>query len=219
MWPSGILLAAHGTRSAQGRAVVEQLRSQLEQRLSEPVRLGWVDVAEPHVDELIAPGDLVVPAFLGAGYHVKHDLPRSVARADGAVLTAHLGPHELVLDAVHQRVVEAGGPWPLTLLGWAGSSDPESRAEAGTAAALLASRWGVTVRVVTPAELPQAVAAGRAEGFERVGVASYLLAPGFFADKLADGGADGCSAPIGAHPCLVDLLCERVRAPLALRTA
>lgn len=218
MAPGGVLLAAHGTRSAAGREVVEQLRAQLEDRLDEPVRLGWVDVVEPHVDELLRPGDLVVPAFLGCGYHVRHDLPRSLGRVEQAMLTDHLGPHPLVLEAVNRRVVEAGGPWPLTLLGWAGSSDPGSRAEATTAAGRLAERWGVPVRLATPKQLAGAVEDGRTEGFSAVGVASYLLAPGFFADQLAAGPADAVSRPIGAHPFVVDLLVERVGGARAQRT-
>ena len=54
-----------------------------------------------------------------------------------------------------------------------------------------------------------AVAAARAAGAQRVAIAPYLLAPGFFADRLADAGADLVAAPLGAHPAVVDLLLFR----------
>jgi len=40
------------------------------------------------------------------------------------------------------------------------------------------------------------VTAARRGGAERVVVASYLLAPGHFHDKLADSGADAVTAPL-----------------------
>jgi len=206
----GVVLAAHGTHSEAGQACIEQLRRALQQRLAEPVRLGWVDVVEPHVGQLLRPGDLVVPAFLGAGYHVKKDLPEAIGQFPGTTMTAHLGPDPLVLAALSEHVEQAGGPWPLTLLGWAGSSDEQSREEARTAARRLAERWQVTVRLTGASRVQAGVQRGRDEGFARVGVASYLLAPGFFADKLATADCEGVAAPIGAHPLVVDLLAQRV---------
>jgi sirohydrochlorin ferrochelatase len=44
--------------------------------------------------------------------------------------------------------------------------------------------------------VPDAVAAARAAGAERVVVAAYLLAPGHFADRLAAAGADAVTAPL-----------------------
>lgn len=40
-------------------------------------------------------------------------------------------------------------------------------------------------------------------------MASWLLAPGLFHRWLADAGADIVSAPIGAHPLLVELIAWR----------
>jgi sirohydrochlorin ferrochelatase len=44
--------------------------------------------------------------------------------------------------------------------------------------------------------VPDAVAAARQAGAERVVVAAYLLAPGHFHDKLAGAGADAVTAPL-----------------------
>jgi sirohydrochlorin ferrochelatase len=48
-------------------------------------------------------------------------------------------------------------------------------------------------------------------------VASYLLAPGRFADRVAACGASVISAPIGAHPVVAELALSRYQD--ALRTA
>src|SRR3712207_9111535 len=44
--------------------------------------------------------------------------------------------------------------------------------------------------------VPDAVAAARSAGAGRVVIASYLLAPGHFHDKLAGAGADQVTAPL-----------------------
>ncbi|MFI7153274.1 sirohydrochlorin chelatase [Nonomuraea sp. NPDC050022] len=43
----------------------------------------------------------------------------------------------------------------------------------------------------------------------RLAVASYLLAPGFFHDRLAEAGADLVSEPLGADPAVVELIWHR----------
>ena len=70
---------------------------------------------------------------------------------------------------------------------------------------------GLVQRPVVPGFLtaaepsvPAAVAGLRAAGHSRVAVATYLLAPGVFADRLHSVGADVISAPIGVHPLVVD---------------
>jgi len=52
-------------------------------------------------------------------------------------------------------------------------------------------------------------------GSPGVAVATYLLAPGFFADRLAGCAADRVSAPLGAHPLLADLALRRYDQALA----
>lgn len=208
---SSILLAAHGTRSVTGRACVEGIRAALEQRLELPVRLGWVDVCAPRVAELVTDGDVIIPAFLGEGHHVRVDIPAAAALASGVSVTPHLGAdldEDLVTRALMARVEEAGGPWPSTIIGWAGSTHRHSRSQARRMAAGLARRWaarGVRVELATPRELPALVDAARNQGLP-VGVASYLLAPGFFHDRLAEAGADAVSAPLGSHPAIIEAL-------------
>lgn len=204
-----LLLAAHGTRNAEGRACVESIRAALEEYEGRPVTLGWVDVCEPYVADLVQDADLVVPCFLGDGYHVRVDIPRAARRADDVHVTPHLGPDPLVLDALADRVTEAGGPWLVTLLGWAGSSDERSVAQARGVAERLAARWGVEVRLVTPRQAAGAVEDAAARGLS-CGVATYLLAPGHFSRQLASHGVPA-SAPLGAHPAVIQALSDRIR--------
>jgi sirohydrochlorin ferrochelatase len=44
-----------------------------------------------------------------------------------------------------------------------------------------------------------------------VAVASYLLAPGVFQDRLRASGAAWVSAPLGDHPAVAALILERFR--------
>jgi len=49
-----------------------------------------------------------------------------------------------------------------------------------------------------------AVAQLRASGHDRIAIASYLLAPGVFSERLHTCGADLVSDPIGVHPLVVE---------------
>ena len=175
---------------------------------------------------------IVVPLLLTAAYHSKTDIPARLAEARAAVpgLAARyagtLGPHPLLLAALERRLAEAdpglaAGDRQRTsvVLAAAGSSDP--RANATVAA--LAARWqarGGWRRVVpayasaagpAPGEAVRALRASAADG--PVVVASYLLAPGYFADKIRaaalEAGADVVSAVLGAAPEVADVILDR----------
>ena len=60
--------------------------------------------------------------------------------------------------------------------------------------------------------VPDAVAAARAAGAPRVVVAAYLLAPGYFHDRLAEAGADVVTAPLAPDRRLVDVVLDRYSA-------
>jgi sirohydrochlorin ferrochelatase len=57
--------------------------------------------------------------------------------------------------------------------------------------------------------VPDAVTAARRGGAERVVVASYLLAPGHFHDKLAGAGADAVTAPLLPDDRIAAVLLDR----------
>ena len=137
----------------------------------------------------------VLPLLLTAAYHSKTDLPRVLARTGVRVAYGNpLGPHPLLLRALERRLPETALQNPAetgVILAAAGSSDPEANATI----ARLAARWQAAAGwfAVRPAYASatgptpaQAVTELRIAGARRVVVASYLLAPGLFADRIRD---------------------------------
>lgn len=222
-----LLLVAHGTRSSTGRRELGRLLLETRKRLAEVTcRMAWVDVQSPGPDRVLADGvpTVVVPVFLARGYHVTEDVAGACERAPGhVVLTEHLGAEPEVVRALVQRLAEAGGVGAFgadaVVLGAAGSRDESSVAETRELAGVLVGLLGVPVpaafaSTATPS-VAEAVASLREAGHQRVAVATHLLAPGFFADRLADAGADITSPPLGAHREIIDLLVRRYRENVA----
>ncbi|WP_327511496.1 CbiX/SirB N-terminal domain-containing protein, partial [Dietzia lutea] len=96
-----------------------------------------------------------------------------------------------------------------------GSSDASSIAETRALAEHLAEllRTPVTAAFASAASptVTEAVSRLRADGHRRIAVATHLLAPGFFADRLAAAGGNITSPPLGAHPEIIDLIVRRYR--------
>ena len=213
------------------------------------VRAAFLDHCAPSLPQVLgsvsAAGDpgtggpaVVVPLLLTAAYHSKADIPAQLAAAAAAlhgldvVSAGTLGPHSLLLAALERRLREAGvavddaGTRAATgvVLAAAGSSDPA----ANTTVAELAARWArergwrAAVPCYASAAGPrpaEAVRALRAGGAARVAVATYLLAPGYFADKVSDAalgaGADAVSGVLGASAEVADVVLDRYLAALA----
>jgi sirohydrochlorin ferrochelatase len=221
---SPLVIAAHGTRDDAGAEVVARLADAVGRELpGVPVRSAFVDVRPPRV--VTALGELlpdatsgepavVVPAFLGAGYHVRVDLPRQLADAGlthRTLLTPLLGADPLLVAAAEDRLRRAG--WraeDAVVLGAAGSRDERALVDVRAAAAALGVRLGTEVRVGYLASgepkmsefITQTIASARADG-RRVAAVSWLLAPGLFQSRLEDSGADIVTGPLGVHPAVV----------------
>ncbi|MEW2388575.1 sirohydrochlorin chelatase [Streptomyces venezuelae] len=232
-----LVLVAHGSRDPRALTTVTALAERIrEQRPGLAVRLGHIELNHPllteRLDELDGPGGqaVLVPLLFGRGQHVKRDIPAAAARfpALDTRVAAPLGPHPLLAEALHARLVEAG--WPdrpaaaaagargvhAVVLAAAGSRDPESAADTEAAAGLLAERLGVPVRTAyaapTPAcprGVPEALEELAAEGRTRTAVASCFTAPGRFAAQTADAAPWIASAPLGPHAALVRLVLLR----------
>ena len=212
-----LILAAHGTRSTAGVRMIHDLSSAVATRIG-PLRTAFVDVLGPNPAEVLAQANgpaIVVPAFLASGYHVHTDLPARVAesgRADVCV-TPSLGPDYALATVMRDRLLEVG--WrrgDAVVIAAAGSSDPRAQHELRWAAALLAERVGPVHLGFVAARMPRVgdvVSRLRGNGRRRVFVASYLLAPGLFHDRLAECGATAVAAPLGMHPRVVDLVVAR----------
>jgi sirohydrochlorin ferrochelatase len=208
-------------------------RRAYERGLSVPdLRVAYLGHAAPSVPQVMrtfGPDGrvTVLPLLLTAAYHSKTDLPRVLARVGTGVRVTYgqpLGPHPLLLRALERRLVEAD---PVALearghtgvvLAAAGSSDPEANATIARLAAQWQARAGwFAVRPAYASAVgctpEQAVTELRRAGARRVLVASYLLAPGVFADRIRDAsltaGAAATSAALGASPELADVVVDR----------
>ena len=163
---------------------------------------------------------VVLPLLLTAAYHSEVDLPALLAEASRARPGLDirygdpLGPDPLLLRALDRRMAEAGAAaWPAAetsvVLAAAGSARPESNEViAALARQWQAARgWRAVVPAFAAAAAPspaEAVASLRRAGARRVVVATYLLAPGFFADRIAVSarrpGRSRCPGPSVPHP-------------------
>ncbi len=187
----------------------------------------------------------VLPLLLTAAYHSKTDIPRVLARAGAGMRITYgdpLGPHPLLLRALERRLPGTALENPAetgVVLAAAGSSDPEANATI----ARLAAQWqaGTGWFAVRPAYASPAAAGGQGStaaaggqgstagldpatavtglleaGARRVVVASYLLAPGLFADRIRDAslaaGATAVSPALGAAPEVADVVLDRYQA-------
>ncbi|MDQ0387934.1 sirohydrochlorin ferrochelatase [Streptomyces sp. DSM 42143] len=219
-----LVVVAHGSRDPRALSTVRALLDRVRAlRPGLPVRLGHIELNAPLLpDTLAALGEraaVLVPLLLSRGYHVKQDIPEMAAASPArAGVAAPLGPHSLLVDALHDRLTEAG--WPAraprdgaVVLASAGSRDPESRTDTGRTAALLAERLGVPVlpayASAAAPTVPEAVRALTAHGYRRVAVASYFTAPGRFATECAAAAPWIASAPLGTHPAMAHLLLHR----------
>ena len=215
------------------------------------VRAAFLDHCAPSLPQVLGsmPADggsaVVVPLLLTAAYHSKADIPARLAAAAAArpgldvVSAGTLGPDALLLAALERRLLEAvvavgdageaDSAATSVVLAAAGSSDPAANATI----AELAARWARERgwRAVLPGYASAAgprpadcVRALRDGGAQRVVVATSLLAPGYFADKIRDAahgaGADAVSAALGDAPEVADVVLDRyLAADLAGRRA
>jgi sirohydrochlorin ferrochelatase len=231
-----LVAVAHGSRDPRAAATISELLARVRSRAAArglaglDVRAAFLDHCAPSLPQVLgsvtsAAGCVIVPLLLTAAYHSKSDIPAQIAAADAAArleirCANTLGPHPRLLDALERRLAEAGiadRERTSVVLAAAGSSDPA----ANVTNAALAARWQATSgwRAVVPAYASaacprpgEAVRALRAES-QNVVVASYLLAPGYFADKIRDAaleaGADVVSAALGAAPEVADVILDR----------
>ena len=207
------------------------------------VRGAFLDHSAPSLPRVLGsltPGDdveyacVAVPLLLTAAYHSKADIPARLAEARAAhpgldVRVADtLGPHSLLIAALERRLREAGAAIgdaqaraaTSVVLAAAGSSDPAANATIAALADRWARErgWGAVVPAFAsasgprPAEAVAALLSGRGKPGPVV-VATYLLAPGFFADKIRDGalgaGASAVSAVLGACPEVAQVVLDR----------
>jgi sirohydrochlorin ferrochelatase len=217
-----LLAVAHGSRDPAAQACVRALAGHVRRLPGAPrVRTAFVQNAAPSLDGALrglrAEADTglvtIVPLLLSSGYHLSTDIAGAAAAA-GVAVAGPLGPDPRLTGVLAGRLAEAGVPagTPVVLAA-AGSSGPRAAVDTGRQAALLAAHLDVPVMpaFVTTARptVAEAVAALTRPAGRPVAVASYLLAPGVFHDRLHRLGAAWVSAPLGDHPALARLVAAR----------
>lgn len=225
--PPTLLVVAHGSRDPRAlRTVLALLDRVRDLRPGLDVRLGHIELNRPllpdTLDGLRGADAVLVPLLLGRGHHVKHDLPAAAAAAPRVRtrIAAPLGPHPLLVEALYERLVEAGwdaadqGGHTAVVLAAAGSRDPESAQDTRRTARMLEERLGgaPVVPAYASAATPTVPAALRrlaAQGRHRTFVASYFTAPGRFASAAAEAAPRTAALPLGAHLAMARLLLHR----------
>jgi NAD(P)H-dependent nitrite reductase small subunit len=225
---AALVAASHGTSDPAGRrAVTALVQAVRESRPDLRVVDAHVDVQQPDVpaamDMLDDPSRavVVVPLLLSAGYHVHVDLAEAAADAAPREVrvTGALGPDPRLATVLARRLREAGlRDGDRVVLAAAGSSDAGAVADCHVVGGMLAAELGreVVTSFISAARprVPAAVRAEReAHPGSRVVVATYLLAPGYFATLAERAGGDATSAPLlvdgEAPPAeLVDIVVE-----------
>ena len=128
------LLVAHGTRKADGVAMIADLADRVGRQLGQRVHTAFVDVLGPTPAEVLSalPDEpaVVVPAFLASGYHVRVDIPALVAASGhpDVTVTDALGPSANMVRVVVDRLIESGWrPGDSVILAAAGTSDDRAK--------------------------------------------------------------------------------------------
>ena len=226
-----LIAVAHGSRDPRAAATVESLLGLLRRARPEiPVRTAYLDHAPPTLGMALSglAEAVVLPLLLTEAYHSRVDIPGALAEATARrpLLRVHrgatLGPHPLLVTALERRLaeagVEAGDPGTAVVLVSAGSSDRRANATVARIAREWAGRrgwWSVTTAYASAADpTPEQEVRRLVEaGAPRVVVAPYLLAPGYFADKIRAttlaAGAEVVADVLGAAPELATVLLER----------
>jgi sirohydrochlorin ferrochelatase len=227
-----LVAVAHGSADPRAPATVARLAAVARERAPGlDLRTAFLGHAPPSLPQVLSTVEAdrevtVLPLLLTAAYHSKVDIPRMLARAARAGVSygAPLGPHPLLLRALERRLAEAdpvaceSPARTAVVLASAGSSDPEANATITRLAAQWQARTGWrTVRPAYASAASPSPAAAVArllrDGAPRVVVATYLLAPGLFADRIRQSalaaGAAAVSPALGACAEVADVLLDR----------
>lgn len=239
---SALVLAGHGTRHPAGRASIAALVEAVADRLPGiPIRPAYLDHLAPTVEDALLElaGErttraAVIPLLLSAATHSKNDVAAAIAdvRSREPRLTIRygrpLGPHPLLVDALHDRITALGvdpdDANTAVVLAAAGAADPAANADVATMARLLFEGRGwfaveAAYASATRPDVPTAVTRLRRLGARRVVVAPYFLGEGYLLDRMTGqalaAGADAVATPLATHPMTAELVVDRYREVVA----
>lgn len=232
-----LVLAAHGSRDPRFAVTAREVTDAVAAALpGTDVHLGFLDLDEPTVAEVVAnvagPHVVVVPLLFSAAFHTGVDLPAALDAERGRrpevrfTQAPPLGSDPRLLTALVDRLRSAGlAPDDGVVLCAVGSRDRDADAQFHAVAAdladhvacrgiepLFATRLGPEARY-----LREAVERLEATGARRIVVGPYFLSAGTLTDRVEKALADlrvgvAIAEPIGAHPGLIDIICDRYHA-------
>jgi sirohydrochlorin ferrochelatase len=174
-----------------------------------------------------APRAVVVPLLAGPHLTIDNQLETAVGAAWAPVMqAAHLGPHPLLAEALHDRLAEAGLARPSRARGLnvpSGANGilvladrgPAAATEAGVTAVLLAARLTVPAAPASlgdPASIEAALARLRQSGATHLAIAPCLIGPESRHEEVSELSAvsgAAAAAPLGAHPAVAQLVAIR----------
>ncbi|KMY28378.1 sirohydrochlorin ferrochelatase [Lysinibacillus xylanilyticus] len=135
-----ILYIAHGSRVKAGVEQAVNFLKSVQQEIEIPIQeISFLELATPTIAEGIAScinqgatAIAIVPILLLAAQHAKHDIPSEIDKAKKQYPQVRftygepLGVHELLIDTLQTRILEAGCPTKdaSVLVIGRGSSDP-----------------------------------------------------------------------------------------------
>jgi sirohydrochlorin ferrochelatase len=198
-----LVATSHGTDVQAARSAITALVDAVAAAAPHlDVREAFVDVQLPRVDtalDLVDGLAVVVPLLLAPGFHVRVDI-NGAAEREWAVAAGALGADDRLTAVMMRRLAQVGAtPDDVVVLGSAGSTDPVALRSIDEAAQRLGRAWGAPVAVghVGGSGTPLAdVVRGVRRPGRRVVVVSYLMAPGFFFDRMRHCGADAVTGPL-----------------------
>lgn len=217
-----LIACSHGTDNRQGQAEINRLRDQIAAlRPGLQVREAYVDVQEPALPDVVAglpsgSSAVIVPLLLSVGYHVQVDIAQAVASRELTTAAAPLGPDPRLAQMLKERLLKErlggrGPEWGIVLAA-AGSSRPEAAAAVEQVARQLAELVSEPILPGYGAgaepRVPAAVELMRLQK-PKVAIASYLLAPGFFHDRLGEAGADLVTPALLPSPVIAQIALDR----------
>ncbi|KAA1376473.1 sirohydrochlorin chelatase [Aeromicrobium fastidiosum] len=198
-----LVATSHGTDVPAAQSAITALVDAVAEAAPHlDVREAFVDVQRPRVDtalDLVDGLAVVVPLLLAPGFHVRVDI-QGAAQREWVVAAGTLGVDDRLTDVMLRRLAQAGATRDdVIVLGTAGSTDPAALRSIDAAAESLARAWGAPVAVghVGGAGTPMAdVVRAVAQPGRRTVIVSYLMAPGFFFDRMHRCGADVVTGPL-----------------------
>lgn len=237
----GVVLLSHSSSDPRSRLACDLLARRVGHRLGARVAQATLDLNRPRLDGAVAYmqsngiNDLiVVPMLLTTAYH---STPESAAIAQSAMSTYQntritmavpMGADPFLLrglDAILKSAGHRPNPETAVVLASPGSSFAAVRSRhAALALEWRSHGWGGSAVAFASGQGPtvqDAVAQLQGDGFERICVSPFLLAPGAMSARIAsaarEAGAEAITGTLHSTDAAMDVVLRRVRAAVDTR--